>query len=278
MSLMTQQPPVDMVVPAGAQLTAVVLIGLLTAAAVGYGLWRLVGRGEALLLLMVVGAGLGAFVEPVWDVLSNIWFASDGQWTGMSSFGRDVPVWIIGAYAVYWGAVAYLVRHVVPSARLAGRNLAVTVGGLMLVNAALEIPLVLMGLYHYYGQHGLKIGGLPLYWIVINATAALLIAVTSTWAYDRLRGWRRGAVVLVPPLVQPATSVALGWPMFVTVNADPTAATAWAVSLVVIAVTALALYLVAPLHVSARPEPTRSSGSPAHAETGRPGSPGGGAR
>ncbi|MBB5957161.1 hypothetical protein FHS29_003754 [Saccharothrix tamanrassetensis] len=244
------EPPVDMVASTNAQLAVVVVLGVVLAGALAYALWRIVTVRRPLMLCMVVGAGLCGFTEPVWDTLSNIWFPQIGQWTGFSAFGRAIPVWIFGAYALYWGVLPYVFLRLVGTAP-PRRKLAMGLALLVLANAAMEIPLLIADLHDYYGPHGLTVAGLPLHWMLINGTAAFLVGVTALRLDARLPGWRRLGVLLVPPLVQPAVSMALGWPFFVTVHSGATTAAVWVASTAVVGLSLLVLFLVAPMALPA---------------------------
>lgn len=253
-SALAVEPPVDMVASGNAQMTVVVLLAAVLAAALAYGTWQLVAHRRPLLLSLVVGAGLCGFTEPLWDTLSNIWFPEIGQWTGFTAFDRDIPVWIFGAFALYWGILPYVFLRLVGTDP-PRRRLATGLALLALANAAIEIPLLLMGLHHYYGPHGLKVVGLPLYWMFINGTAAFLVGVATLRMDTVLRGPRRLALPLVPPLVQPATTVALGWPFFVTVHSGSGAIGPWVASAAVIGLSLLVLHHVAPTALPPRTAP-----------------------
>lgn len=257
----TSDPPVETIASGTAQLVVVVLLAVVLTGALAYASWRAVALRRPVMLFMVLGAGLCGFTEPVWDILANIWFSRIGQWTGFTALGRDIPVWIFGAYALYWGLLPYvLLRLLGPDP--SRKRLATGLASLVLANAAIELPLILTGLHHYYGPQGVTIAGLPLHWMLINATAAFLVGTTAVRLDARLRGWGRLGVLLVPPLVQPATSMALGWPFFITVNGQAPIAGIWGASALVVGTALLVLFFVAPLTLPAPAGPGRRSPGP----------------
>lgn len=257
-SALDAEPPIEAVASGTAQLVVIILLSVVLAGALAYASWRAVALRRPVMLFMVVGAGLCGFTEPVWDTLSNIWFSEIGQWTGFTALGRDIPVWIFGVFALYWGLLPYVLLRLL-GANPSRKKLVTCLALLVLANAALELPLIIVGLHHYYGPQGVTIGGLPLYWMLINGTAAFLVGTTAVRLDARLRGWRRLGVLLVPPLVQPATSMALGWPFFVIVNGEASTAGVWAVSAVVVGISLLVLFFVAPLTLPVPAEPDRGT-------------------
>lgn len=96
-------------------------------------------------------------MEPIWDVLTHVYFVEDGQWAGVRMLGRSVPIWGFPAYALYFGvmpgALLILLRR-----GLTKRRLMWGLVGFSVVNLALEIPILATGIYTYYGAQCLRVG------------------------------------------------------------------------------------------------------------------------
>lgn len=169
-------PPVYMTTPLFAQTVVTgVLFGLYAIAIVAAIIeWR--RSGAPLMFFLLIGGALCCVLEPLWDVISHIWFAIPGQWAGMRAFNISVPIWGYPAYALYFGLTAYLL--LIQLRRGIGlRALRVAFALLIVGNLLLEIPILQTGIYVYYGNQGITVGGMPLYWLFIQVGSPLATAV-----------------------------------------------------------------------------------------------------
>src|SRR5260370_20778513 len=98
------------------------------------------------------------------------------------------------------------------------------VGGLVVVDVAVDLPILASGIYSYYGDAPLRIGGFPVYWIVINAVGPLALAVLLLAAGDAFTGWRAVYLLFLPMVCDAAGAVARGWPIFRPLHPPPSPA------------------------------------------------------
>jgi hypothetical protein len=208
------KPPPNLAFPETAQNIANVVMAALVVIFVAYALLELArGRGP-LALILLAGGAVSYLNEPMLDVLGPLWHPRPNQDVAIETFG-PVPLWGLGIYIVFFGGGTYILCRLFPRG-LTLRQFWCGVGGFFAVNLAVELPLLDAGLYQYYGYQDppMMVGGLPLYWLFVNAGGPLLSATLLLVA----RRWFTGAkvvfAVLVPMTVYSAFSMAVSWPVY----------------------------------------------------------------
>jgi hypothetical protein len=197
--------------------------------------------GSPVFLLMLVGGYVCSFNEATVDVLGHCFFPLDGV-LGYTAFGRGVPVWVVLAYVIFFGGLAYVMALAFKRGA-SHRAMWYGIAIFGVLNVLLELPMLGAGLYVYYGYQPFAIGGFPVSWLVINSLGSLfgaVVAVRLSWFFT---GARQLLLVLVPFATYMASWV-LAMPHFAITNTDmPTgvrmAAAALSMVLGVIAIDAL---------------------------------------
>jgi len=215
------QPPVDMVMPQHAQVIATIglwvpAMVMFVAAAV---YWR--RSGSPVYLLGMVGGLIAALNEPIADVLVMCYHAEIGQWTVFSAFGRDIPVWAIGCYPVYFGGLSLLVYTLLRRG-VTRRTYWLGVGVVVLGNVAFEWPVLAAHMYLYYGDQPYRILGFPVLLGALNALGAVLGATVMAHLADWLTGPRRLLILVIPAWTMLA-SYAVVLPHILTLNSGASA-------------------------------------------------------
>jgi hypothetical protein len=228
--------------PQAAQLVATVAMAVLVAGFTVYAAREIVRSRSVTLALLLVGGAISYFNEPIDDVLGLVWHPVVGQWTALDTFSR-VPLWGLGIYIAFFGGMPYVIlqslRRGVTRRRLWG-----WVGVLAVVDVAVELPILASGIYSYYGGAPLRIGGFPVYWIVVNAVGPLALAVLLLAARDAFTGWRAAYLLFLPMVCDAAGSVAVGWPIFSALNAHASGPVRWLAAGLTIAIGLAALDLL----------------------------------
>jgi hypothetical protein len=216
-TLAIAEPPWQMTTPATAQTIITAILGVVVAGFVVAALldWR--RSGNPTFLLVLIGGYVCSFNEATVDVLGHCFFPNDG-WLGYMAFGRGVPIWVVLAYMVFFGALSYLMalafkRGATQRAMWTG----IAIFGVL--NVLLEIPMLSSGLYVYYGDQPFKIGGFPVIWLVINSLGSLFGAVVITRLSWFFTGARQLLLVLVP-FATYMSSWVLAMPHFLITNTD----------------------------------------------------------
>ncbi|CDO90173.1 hypothetical protein [Mycobacterium triplex] len=220
--------------PQSAQLVATVAMAALVAGFAGYAAREIVRSRSFTLALLLLGGAISYFNEPIDDVLGLVWHPVAGQWTALDTFAR-VPLWGLGIYIVFFGGMPYLILQSLRRG-VNRRQLWGWVGALAVVDVAVELPVLASGIYRYYGDAPLQVGGFPVYWIVINAVGPLALAVLLMAAGDTFSGWRALYLPFLPMMSDAAGSVAVGWPIFSALNAHASAPVRWLAAALTIAV------------------------------------------
>jgi hypothetical protein len=197
---------------------------------------------SVMLVLLLIGGAISYFNEPIDDVLGLVWHPVVGQWTVLDTFTR-VPLWGLGIYIVFFGGMPYLILQSLRRG-VTRRQLWGWVGALAVVDVAVELPILASGIYSYYGDAPLRIGGFPVYWIVINAVGPLALAVLLLAAGNTFTDWRAVYLLFLPMVCDAAGSVAAGWPIFSALNAQASAPVRWLAAALTIAIGLAALDLL----------------------------------
>jgi hypothetical protein len=215
------QPPVDMVMPQHAQLIATIGLWvpatIMFVAAAAY--WR--RSGSPIYLLGMFGGLIAAFNEPIADILVMCYHAEIGQWKVFSAFGRDIPLWAVGCYPVYFGGLSLLVFTLLRRG-VTRRTYWLGVGVVILGNVAFEWPVLAAHMYLYYGDQPYRILGFPVLLGVLNALGAVLGATVLAHLADWLTGPRRLLVLAIPSVTMMASYGAV-LPHMLTLNSDASA-------------------------------------------------------
>ncbi|MUL65923.1 hypothetical protein BOO86_15715 [Mycobacterium sp. CBMA 234] len=206
---MATPPTAQLVITA---LLVVVVAGFLAAAAVE---WRRTGR--PVFALMLAGGLVCSFNEPTVDVLGHCYFPVDG-WIGFTFFNRGIPAWVILAYVIFFGGLSYVMAKAFEMGATR-RTMWTGIGVFGVLNVLLELPMLGSGLYVYYGNQPLQVGGFPLSWLVINSLGALFGAVLLTRLSWFFTGPRQGLVALIP-FATYMSSWVLAMPYFAVTNTD----------------------------------------------------------
>ncbi len=220
--------------PQAAQLVATVAMAVLVAGFTVYAVREIVRSRSITLALLLVGGAISYFNEPIDDVLGLVWHPVVGQWTAVDTFAR-VPLWGLGIYIVFFGGMPYVILQSLRRG-VTRRQLWGWVGVLAVVDVAVELPVLASGIYRYYGDAPMQIGGFPVYWIVINAVGPLALAVLLLATGETFSGWRALYLLFVPMMCDAAGSVAVGWPIFSALNAYASAPVRWLAAALTIAI------------------------------------------
>ncbi len=221
------QPPVDMVCPHTAQLVITAILGVLSVAVAVFSIveWR--RTGQPTMLATSIGGLLASFNEPIMDIVGRVWFADGGQqWTAFQTFGRPVAVWVPMAYFVFFGAFPYLMARYFQIRGAGPRQYWAAVAVPVVLNTALEVPLLQRGVYVYYGNQPFAVLGFPVFWTVIN-TLGVVLTCTLILVYRRYLTGARVWVLAVVPVATQLGAAAIGLPIFSVGNTTAPTAVLW---------------------------------------------------
>lgn len=216
-----QIPPVPYeVMPATAQVVVTAIIGVVSLTALAGVVVATRRTRSPLWLAVLTGGVLASFNEPIVDIMGGCLHYQGGQWRVFETFDRPMPVWLMLAYLVLFGAAPIAVQLVLngPSPRRRFWRAVAVIG---MVDLLIEVPVLASGIYVYYGQQPFKFLGFPLYWESMNTVAVAGLAVVLYRCRSALsRGTGLLAALALPGTAQWAAYAATGIPVFSVYNTD----------------------------------------------------------
>lgn len=235
-------PPTDMVMNDFWQpfMTFVNVIPIVVVAWLALRRW-MPGEGT-LVLSALIGGGVASLLEPMVDHLGLVFFAPEGQWTMLRTFGRVTPWFILPCFIWYTGGQALFTLHLMRRGLTMTRLFALY-GIYVLTNVAMEIPAIAAGVYGYYGPQPFEIAGLPLWFQALNA-ASPIVAAAVIHKLGAKPGWHPALAVAVIPGAHVLANAVPGWPMWAALNSTGSLAITYPVALVTVALASLLVYMV----------------------------------
>lgn len=216
--LAVAQPPTSMTMPAVGQTIFMIFVHIPWVVLFGYALHALIRHHSPVPLLFLAGGVFATFFEPIVDVLGMCFFPRDGQWIGLTSFDRPVPIFMWAVYSWFVGGQAFLwwrsMRRGTLTRGMVWRMWLLT----WVVNAVLETPGLLMKVYTYYGKQPFDFWGFPLWWPAVNATMPLVAAYAAYRLWPHLTGWRVLAIIPIVPMADGLANGAIAWPIWTALN------------------------------------------------------------
>ena len=204
--------------------------------------------------LMVLGALVGAFAEPLYDVAMMLYFYSTpGMWTHFTAFDIPQPIWTHSGYVVLYAAPAIYIAHLIGRGMMTRRMLFVWAGISLLESAAFEMVGINGGLYSYWGPHVFRIFQYPLVIGVLEAAQVICLAVAASQLRARSTGqWQLLGLLVLFPCTFFMTNFGAGWPTIIAVHLKHTSAPVIAAAAVLSICFAAVLVLAAGSFLPAR--------------------------
>jgi hypothetical protein len=192
----------------------------LTAVLLVVAIWMGVRERTPFYALMVLGALVGAFAEPLYDVAMMLYFYSTpGMWTHFTAFDIPQPIWTHSGYVVLYAAPGIYIARQIARGMMTRRTLFVWAGITLLESAAFEIIGINGGLYSYWGPHVFRIFQYPLVIGVLEAAQVICFAVAASLLRARCTGqWQLLALFVLFPCTFFMANFGAGWPTIIAVN------------------------------------------------------------
>jgi hypothetical protein len=174
--------------------------------------------------LMVLGALVGAFAEPLYDVAMMLYFYSThGMWTHFTAFDIPQPIWTHSGYVVLYAAPGIYIAHRIARGMMTRRTLFAWAGITLLESAAFEIVGINGGLYSYWGPHVLRIFQYPLVIGVLEAAQVICFAVAASQLRARCTAqWQLLGLFVLFPCTFFMANFGAGWPTIIAVHLEHT--------------------------------------------------------
>lgn len=252
---MTPPPPIDMQAPTAAYTTFYVLFAINLVATVGWMAWRArTTRSSLPLAALAGGLATGVVLPPIFNALTLVWFPSNIPLPFVTAFGMKDPLFDVIGYALFIGFGGWVLCEQLRAGRGAPAIWA-TFAVWGVADLVIEIPFLQWGMYTYYGDQPLTIGGFPAHWVAMNGTVpvlagVLMYLVTEHWPFGaKGAAWRVAAV----PAVSGALLMLPMAPIATALHADVPSWMRMGAQLVTVTICAVTLRLIARRFAVARP-------------------------
>jgi hypothetical protein len=217
-------PPIDHELNLTTQALLTDLSWGLTAVLLLIAIWMGVRERTPFYALMVLGALVGAFAEPLYDVAMMLYFYSThGMWTHFTAFDIPQPIWTHSGYVVLYAAPGVYIAHRIARGMMTRRTLFAWAGITLLESAAFEIVGINGGLYSYWGPHVLRIFQYPLVIGVLEAAQVICFAVAASQLRARCTAhWQLLGLFVLFPCTFFMANFGAGWPTIIAVHLEHT--------------------------------------------------------
>jgi hypothetical protein len=238
----------------------------LTAVLLVIAIWMGMRERTPFYALLVLGALVGAFAEPLYDVAMMLYFYSTpGMWTHFTAFDIPQPIWTHSGYVVLYAAPAIYITRQIARDTMTRQTLFFWAGITLLESAAFEMIGINGGLYTYWGPHVFRIFQYPLVIGVLEAAQVICFAIAASVLRDRHTSlWQLLGLFVLFPCTFFMANFGAGWPTIIAVHLKHTstlavtAATVVSIGLAVVLVRAAASFLPQQPAVDAASRPSRS--------------------
>ena len=259
-------PPVDHPLNLTMQAILTDVSWALTAVLLVLAVWMGVRERTPFYALLVLGALVGAFAEPLYDVAMMLYFYSTpGMWTHFTAFDIPQPIWTHSGYVVLYAAPAIYITRQIARDAMTRQTLFFWAGITLLESAAFEMIGINGGLYTYWGPHVFRIFQYPLVIGVLEAAQVVCFAIAASVLRDRHTSlWQLLGLFVLFPCTFFMANFGAGWPTIVAVHLKHTstlavtAATVVSIGFAVGLVRAAASFLPQQPAVDAASRPSRS--------------------
>jgi len=224
-------PPVDMIMPQVPQTVFIVANSIVCLIALAFAERMRRKSGSAVGYWLLLAGAATVINEPAVDILGLCWFAARGSIPLFKAWGVTIPLFMLPVYCWYVGGQAMIA--------LAAIRRGSTVAQIFrlyalfaVVNVALEVPGLNMGIYAYYGNQPFEFLGFPFWWPICNALMPIVMACIVHFLLPHLKGVRVLLIILVGPMAAGVTNGAIAIPVWVALNSGMPAWAAHVASLV----------------------------------------------
>lgn len=214
------QPPAGLTMPATAQLWTMLIYGVGALLFVLLSIRLALRERSVLPLVIILGAALTVYLEPIVDVLGNAVHPQIGQFNLLTTNGHPVPWAVLIGYLWYFAACPLLCYSMLKQRTLSQRFVWWTFASVVAGAAVVEqIPLH-FGVWVYYGEQLPRLGYMPIWWVFANAAAVLVPFILIYKLYPMLSGHRQWLLVPLIPSGAFMGHAAAGWPMYNLLGTD----------------------------------------------------------
>ncbi len=224
---------------------AIVIIMLIIAARMG------IKQKTPFYLLACLAAGLGAFIEPLYDVAFDLWFydVSNGvagaMFSHFTAFGIVQPNWSHSGYIILYATACLYAGKMIYEGRMSTKLLFLIWLAEITASCVFEMIGTGMGVYTYYGPYVMRLWNYPLVIGILEGTQVVIFTVLAVQLWRRVNSQigLLGLIILFPMTMLGANG-GLGGPIIIALHlpeSEYSQAFIWAGTLMTIAMCVIAV-------------------------------------
>jgi hypothetical protein len=223
-------------------------------------------------VLVIIGVGISAFSEPLYDVAFDLWFydVENGEpgamYSHFTAFGVVQPIWTHSGYIILYAAPALYAGWRMYQGLLSRKWLFIIWGIEIATSCVFEAIGTGVDVYTYYGPFEMRIWNYPFVIGVLEGTQVVLFTVLAVNLWRRIKtGWGMTGLLAVHPITMYAANFGLGAPLIIALHLnepDFSSELVWAATFLVYGLCALAVFgaskfLPKPIEQFEEPAPVR---------------------
>jgi hypothetical protein len=200
----------------------------------------------------VLGVGISAFAEPLYDVAFDLWFydahngAPGAMYSHFTAFGVVQPIWTHSGYIVLYAGPALYAGWRMYRGLLSRKWLFIIWGIEIATSCVFEVIGTGVHVYTYYGPYEMRIWNYPLVIGVLEGTQVVLFTVLAVNLWRRIKtGWGMTGLLAVHPITMYGANFGLGAPLIIALHLDEpdfSSGLVWAATFLVYGLCPLAVF------------------------------------
>jgi hypothetical protein len=217
-----------------------ILLGVFVALSAAAFLWAAlasVRSRDVVPIAVCVGALICAFNEPVYDLLGKIIYAQNLA-VAYTALGRHIPWFLVLGYVPWVGLLPWLISRLMAGGVPRRRLCAISAGSFASVAVVESVGTSL----HSWGYYGV----VPLKYLVVAPQMAAVPIVGGLLLYlldDRVVGWRRLLLAIVPTVTLPMVYASVSWPLYIALGSQLPTALNWIIAALMLGLTATTVWV-----------------------------------
>lgn len=212
------RPPVDMAHDGTRELIFTVLCAAPLVVGAFWALKIWLRNADPLLLICMIGGATSAMVEPLLDINGGVWWPT-GSWEVFNLAHVNIPLLVPFVYPWLLGGQGYLAYRAFVR-RAPATEMWKLLAAFAAVDLLLEIPGLQLDVYAYYGNQPLKLLGLPIWYIPMNAGGPMIAGAVFYLLRPHFQGLRTLALLPIFPMSFALMYFGCGFPMWLSLQSD----------------------------------------------------------
>lgn len=196
-------------------------------AMLGVAIWM--GRKQKTLfyVLAILAVGVGAFIEPLYDVAFDLWFfdvhngEAGAMYSHFTAFGKVQPIWTHSGYIILYASACLYAGRAIYDGRLRAPTLFLVWLAEIAASCLFEAVGTGVGVYSYYGPYVLRIWNYPLVIAVLEGTQVVLFTILAVHLWRKVQsGYGLLGLFILFPITMMGANTGIGAPIIIALHLD----------------------------------------------------------